>query len=364
MPILKFLTLFFFMPALTHASLFMSPVGSAEAFLGNAGTALTCSSGSTVYNPAGIGFCQDKVNVSVSGSSIAYQELDGSAFQRETGTLKSGTLLASAILPYNEIIHTGLFYSYPTNTENYVRIENGDGSSVTGEIERQMALAGLAYGGLIHSRLAWGLSVAMSWGETNNEIISNSPAAGTWTTLTEKRIETENYIILKPALLWKAQENYDLGVTAQWRGVNIYAEGELYQNQMSTGQTDKDETFRRYTPHTDNILAITVGQSFRFFSQEVLLDLSYAPEYIDASELYNLSVGWMAPFYANTKWLGGVSYSNMTEHENILITTGFQIQQRTYVGNIGLFFQYLKNKDIGAINSNTIGFLYSSAINY
>ncbi|WP_413587145.1 hypothetical protein [Bdellovibrio sp. HCB274] len=354
----------FFLPALSHASLFMSPVGSAEAFLGNAGTALPCSSGSTVYNPAGIGFCKDKVNLSVSGSSIAYQELDGSAFQRETGTLKSGTLLASAILPYNEVIHTGLFYSYPTNTQNYVRLENSDGSTVTAELQRQMALAGLAYGGMIHSRLSWGLSVAMSWGETADDIVSNTPAPGSLTTLTQKRIETENFLILKPGLLWQAHENYDLGLTVQWRGVNIYAEGELYQNQMSTGQTDKDETFRRYTPHTDNIFGFTLGQAFHFYDQDLLLDLTYAPEYTDGSELFNVSLGWRIPFYQNTKWLSGVSYSNMTEHENILLTAGFQIHQRTYEGNIGLFYQYMKNKDVGAINSDTVGFLYSSAINY
>ncbi|WP_340599691.1 hypothetical protein [Bdellovibrio sp. GT3] len=352
------------LPALSQGSLLMTPVGSAEAFLGNAGTALACSAGSTVYNPAGIGFCQGKVNVSVSGSSIAYQDLDSAAFQRETGTLKSGTLLASAILPYNENIHTGLFYIYPTNTDNYIRISNNDGSTLTGELERQMAMGGLAFGGLVNSKWAWGISVAMSWSEFAKDIVTNTESAGNWTALTEKTVETENYILLKPGILWQATDGYNIGATLQWRGVSIWAEGEMYQNQMSTGQNTKNETFRRYTPHTDSIFGFTLGQALQFKNQEILLDLSYASEYVASSELFNASVGWKAPFVQDTNWLCGASFTNTTDQENILLSAGIQIQRRTYEGNIGLFYQYLKNKDVGAVNSDTLGFLYSSAINY
>jgi hypothetical protein len=360
-------------PSLSQASYFFSPVGSSEAFLGNAGTALTCSPGSAIYNPAGLGFCEGHLNLSISGTSIAYQEIEGSAFQRETGSLKSSTLLTSAIFSVNDDIHMGFYYAYPTNTQDYLRTQDDNGNTVTQELQRQAALAGISYGGMVDETWAWGFSVGVTWNEMSSDTISNTISAGTLTTLHQKIIESENYLILNPGALWRMNDHYDLGLTLQWRALNLYAEGDSYQNQTSTGQTTINESFHRYTPHTDQIFGMTLGQALHWNEKSILFDVSYAPRYalpttpseqkVDLS-LFNFSLGWKSPFVMATQLLAGFSYTEIQDQKNYLASLGVSFHKRTFEGNLGVYYQYAKNENVGAVNSDTLGFLYSSTLNY
>ncbi len=367
-----FFLLIFLSPVASLASYFFAPVGNQEAFLGNAGVGLLCSNGSPLYNPAGIAFCQYHVNLSISGTSIAYHEMADSAFYNQTGSLTSSTLLTSAIFSIDENIRMGFYYSYPANTENTFRVADGSGNTLAQEIRHQAALAGISYGGMISETLAWGFSIGVTWNELNDNKITNSVSGGSTTSLNEKVLEQENYLILNPGIAWRVSDTYSLGATLQWRALNLYAEGDLYQNQLSTGDTQATETFRRYTPHTGDILGVTLGQVFRFSENSFLFDVSYAPRYALPSvpseqqsnlTLFNVSMGLKAPFRAINILAGG-SFTKVADQTMSLFSTGISFNKRTYEANLGIYYQYTKNDSVGAINSDTMGFMYSSSLNY
>ncbi|MBO9668143.1 MAG: hypothetical protein J7501_15180 [Bdellovibrio sp.] len=359
-------------PFLCRASLFTSPVGHREAFLGNAGSALVCSSGSAIYNPAGIGFCSHDVSISLSGTGISYQELDGTVFSRNTGSLKSTTLLTSAIFSIEDDLHMGLYYSYPVNWIDYFRV-NDSTTSYTQEIQRQAAIAGISYGGMLTNNFAWGFSIGMSWSEMNSGLVSNTESAGTASTFTQRVMQEENYIVLNPGLLWKANDAYSLGFTVQWRAINLYSEADVYTSSLSTGQTTISEVFQRYTPHAQPLLGLTLGQVLNFGSQQLLFDWTHAPQYSlpstqqqvsDDIKYDAVSLGWQMHILENADLLLGGNYSQYGELKNYLTSIGFAFKKRTYEASLGLYKQTSKNDAYGGQNSDTMGFLYSSTLSY
>jgi hypothetical protein len=359
-------------PLFCWGSLFTSPVGHREAFLGNAGSALICSSGSAIYNPAGIGFCSHDVSISLSGSGISYQELDGTVFARNNGSLKSTTLLTSAIFSIEQDLHMGLYYSYPVNWVDYFRIENGS-TTYTQEIQRQAALGGLSYGGMITNNFAWGFSIGLSWAEMNSGLVTNEQGAGTASTFTERVMQEENYIVLNPGLLWKANDNYSLGFTVQWRAINLYSESDVYTSSLSTGQTTTNEEFRRYTPHAQPLLGLTLGQVLNIGSHQLLFDWTHAPKYSlpttqeqasDDIKYDAFSLGWQIHILEKADLLLGGNYSQYGDLKNYLTSIGFAFKNRTYEASLGLYKQTSKNDAYGGQNSDTIGFLYSSTLSY
>ncbi|QLY26734.1 hypothetical protein [Bdellovibrio sp. KM01] len=368
-----FILLFLFLsPAFSRASYSFSPVGSQEAFLGNAGVGLLCSAGSPLYNPAGLGFCEYELNLTVSGTGIAYQEMQDPAFHNQTGSFTSSTLMTSAVFSVDEKIKTGFFYSYPANVDNTFRIQDASGGVTAKDVRFQFAQGGLSYGGLIDESLAWGFSIAFTWNELTSDSITNTVSAGTTTSLNQKRFEQQNYIALNPGFVWRARDDYSIGATVQWRALNLYSEGDLYQNQLSTGDTLATETFGRYTPHTDPILGVTVGQVFHFNDKTFLLDLSYAPQYALPStpiqqesdlSLFNISTGIKIPF-RSVRFMGGGSFTQMSNQSISMFSTGINYNNRTYEANFGLYYKYSKNDEVGASNSDTLGFMYSSSVNY
>lgn len=366
------LLLIFLSPACSWASYFFSPVGSQEAFLGNSGVGLLCSPGSPLYNPAGLGFCEYQLNLTVSGTAIAYQEMQDPAFHNQTGSFTSSTLLTSAIFSVDEKIKTGFFYSYPANIDNTFRVEDSSGGVTAKDVRFQGAQAGLSYGALTNETMAWGFSVAFTWNEMTTDSVINTVSVGTTTSLNQKRFEQQNYITLNPGFVWRARDDYSIGATLQWRALNIYSEGDLYQNQLSTGDTQATETFGRYTPHTDSILGVTVGQVFRFSDKTFLFDMSYAPQFALPStpieqqsdlSLFNVSTGIKIPV-RSVRWLVGGNYTQISNQSISMLSTGINYNNRTYEANFGLYYKYSQNKEVGASNSDTLGFMYSSSVNY
>jgi hypothetical protein len=365
--------IFTFLTLPAQGSLFLSPVGHREAFLGNAGVALASSPGSVLYNPAGIAFT-DAPAISLSGSAVTYQEFSEHDFARTTGVLKSQSLLTSAIFSGNEDIRVAIFYAFPGNIEDYGRTVTTDATAQTiknYEMERQLALGGIAYAGLINSQLAWGAGFNIAFRELNGLLIQEVITSGTGELFTEKTREQLVSFVLTPGFIWKVNPSYDVGVNFQWKVADLYATGDFFRSTMATGDPRPMEVSQGYTPYSDDLLGVTVGQVFFWGTQRWLLDISYAPssgvrleQKDDVAELKNISVGWEMPIKSNVDILAGVSYSDLSDLHFVFLTGGLAFQQRSFDGNIGIFLKAVQSEISGQADSTTIGFLYSSSIEY
>jgi hypothetical protein len=356
-----------------EGSLFLSPVGHREAFLGNAGVGIAGSPGSVLYNPAGIAFTTAPA-ISLSGSAVTYQEYSEHDFARTTGELKSQSLLTSVIFSGNEDLRAAIYYAFPGNIQDYGRVETQDTTALTiknFELQREQALGGIAYAGMINPQLAWGVGVNITYRELNGLLVEEVIGASTSQVLTEKRREQLTSLVLTPGFIWRVAPFYDVGINFQLKAVDLYAAGDLYRSSLATGDARPTEVSQGYTPYSDSLLGVTIGQVFFWNSQRWLLDLSYAPssgirleQADDVAELKNISIGWDMPILANADLMAGVSYTELAGERFIFLTSGIGYQQRTLDGSLGLFIKLVQSDESGQADSQTIGFLYSSSIEY
>lgn len=357
------------------ASLFLSPVGHREAFLGNAGAGLVQSPGAVLFNPAGMAYFKDRPAVSLSGSAVSYQEFSGQALTRETGQLKSETLLGSAIFPVEAGLRMGVFYSYPGNVQDYLRsssFENGAEVTDTSELQRQAAVGGIAYAGMIDADQSWGVGINIAYRELNGLVLSQSVSSGASTVRLQKNVEQQTSLVLTPGYMWRVSENYSFGLNVQWKALNVYSEGDQYINEFSSGDAQPSEDFSRYTPASESMLGFTLGQVWNVDGHRLLLDLSWAPHSgyremagrADSTVSKNISLGWEAPVLPNSDILSGLSLTEVGSQNFYLVTGGLGFSNRTYDGSVGGFFKYTTDSRRGGLSSSTIGFLFSSYIEY
>ncbi|AFY03181.1 hypothetical protein Bdt_3506 [Bdellovibrio bacteriovorus str. Tiberius] len=358
-----------------EASLFLSPVGHREAFLGNTGAGLAQSPGAVLFNPAGIAYFTDHPALSLSGSAVSYQEFSGTTLTRETGQLKSETLLGTAIFPIEAGLRMGVFYSDPGNIQDYLRSTSGDsGSEIidTSELQRQSAVAGIAYAGLINAEQSWGVGINIVYRELDGLVLRQSLSSGSSTVRTQRNVEQQTSLVLTPGYMWQVHGTYSFGISAQWKALNVYSEGDQYINEFSTGDTRPREDFSRYTPASESLLGFTFGQVWNIGGHRLLMDLSYAPYSgyrqmagrADPTVSKNISMGWQAPVLPRADILSGLSLTEVGAQNFYLLTGGLGFKNRNYDGSVGGFYKYTTDSRDGGLSSSTLGFLFSSYIEY
>jgi|GEM_PF-6148021 hypothetical protein len=365
--------LFLFLIKLSVASYFTVPVGYDEAFLGNAGVAASGTPGNVLYNPAGMAFLANAASVSLSGTSIAYQELDGSEFNRTTGTLKTSGFLTTVIFPVTEEINMAAFWVYPGNTDDSFRIEERSTTNrnVSENLVRTAAIGGLAYSKYLNAEWSAGFSIGVGWSEIDrrrNEV--------TWDGTTSRleslsQIESRYDILLNPGMLWRAFEVYQTGVSLSWKALSLFNEGETYTAIQETNQTTPNEATDLYTPRSHEFLSATWGHQLLLHQHLLFADLTYATHSpfessftVTTKPYWALSLGWKTPRVDRFRYLSGLQVAQCDSMQSFLASFGLGFTQGKLEGNLGAFAHVTENRTNENVRSDIIGFLYSSSFDY
>lgn len=315
-----------------QASLIFSPAGHFEAFLGNAGVALEGSAGNVLFNPAGLAFTSDRKSfLSVAGTAIGYSELGQSEGLKSEGRLSSRPLFTGYSSPYEEKLRISLFYSEFSNYTQYTQTTVSDQ-----EITYERSLVGLSYAGDISAKTAWGFTVGVDW--------------------QEKDFQQQMFFYLQPGLMWQVSDSYTTGVSVSWRALNIDSEG----NTITGSATNE---LRRYSPDSDNLLGVTVGQSWNLERWKILADLSYAFE-SPQDKFWSLSLGAHTYRGAEMDVLFGFQHIGGESYFRDLASIGVNFKQVHYQSTMGLYVQTFNGHEEGALTSSELGVIFSAAFEF
>ncbi|WP_373997990.1 hypothetical protein [Bdellovibrio bacteriovorus] len=323
-----------------------SPAGHFEAFLGNAGVALEGSAGNVLFNPAGLAFTSDRKSfLSVAGTAIGYSELGQSEGLKSEGRLSSRPLFTGYSSPYEENLRISLFYSEFSNYTQYTQTAVSDQ-----EITYERSLVGLSYAGDISAKAAWGFTVAVDWQEKDVMTFQKTPVSS------EKDFQQQMFFYLQPGLMWQVSETYTTGLSVGWRALNIDSEG----NTITGSATNE---LRRYSPDSDNLLGVTVGQSWNLERWKILADLSYAFE-SPQDKFWSLSLGAHTYRGSEMDVLFGFQHIGGESYFRDLASFGVNLKQIHYQSTIGLYVQTFNGHEEGALTSSELGVIFSAAFEF
>lgn len=357
---------------------YMGPVGHREAFLANAGGAMTDSPGNVLLNPAGLGFRHnEQSSLSVSGNAIARQSFDVPQYAVDPEEMTVRPLLAAGIYPA-QLGTLAVFFANPTAFNIYGGSEtNESGVAVKSllRVEYQELGAGLSYARQIHNDLAWGVSAGVSV-ETQKSFgyfRASQPGvtASTGFNLTEQKSTS---LFITPGILYKATESWNVGFSMK-ATVDISSTANTTRfSTDSSSPTTVEESSTSFDPHGTNPYEFRLGQEFIFSPRSSLyFDVIYEGsgssynannEKFLTDESWAGALGYRHGFFGNLDALGGYSYTETSSSYFNSFTAGIAMNQRSNELIVGGFYQVSISRESGNAGFNSYGIIFSSNVEY
>lgn len=334
------LLLAFFGCSFSHAVYFPLPAGHREAFMANVGGAMESSPGNVLFNPAGLGFRGvDRLNLSVSGTAIAVQELTVPGYDMNPQDLSLRPLMATGIYG-TEFGTAAVFVASPMAMDIIGSMNSTVGGYDVSQFYSSSSQV-IKMGGAFSSRwtedMAWGIAGGLQFGNLNSHGYSKIKlGSNLYSTIFSEGEEKRKALFLTPGIMIRPFDFWTVGFSAQVMPVFLESKGvEFTSTHAAATPTTVEENTYSYDPNGTSSIYLRLGQAFKLMGRNTMyLDIthstasstkSYDGDENKTSAYTTYALGWRNTSLEGWQPLLGYSYTSHEEQEMHLSTGGVSI---------------------------------------